>query len=160
MKHSVLLAEALHAVAGCLLLSFAEVLLMNPSRATCNTILHSNCGCLTIHNFGVPWDCVSHCRRNIAAMVLVRCTISWRDSPESFCEASCPLLPQFDLRTQLQIPSILKIRAHSSRPLRTQLQVFPQSFLQKSLCAHSYRGRPRTQLGLYPSLTKTNPTSP
>ena len=38
---------------------------------------------------------------------------------------------QFDLRTQLQIPSVLKIRAHSSRPLRTQLQVFPQSFLQK-----------------------------
>ena len=35
-----------------------------------------------------------------------------------------------DLRTQLQIPSILKSRAHSSRPLRTQLQVFPQSFLQ------------------------------
>ena len=28
MKHSVLLAEALHAAAGCLLLSFAEVLLM------------------------------------------------------------------------------------------------------------------------------------
>ena len=27
--------------------------------------------------------------------------------------------PQFDLRTQLQIPSILNSRAHSSRPLRT-----------------------------------------
>ena len=33
--------------------------------------------------------------------------------------------PQFDLRTQLQIPSVLKSRAHSSRPLRTQLQIFP-----------------------------------
>ena len=32
--------------------------------------------------------------------------------------------PQFDLRTQLQIPSVLNNRAHSSRPLRTQLQIF------------------------------------
>ena len=33
--------------------------------------------------------------------------------------------PQFDLRTHLQIPSVLKSRAHSSRPLCTQLQIFP-----------------------------------
>ena len=32
--------------------------------------------------------------------------------------------PQFDLRTQLQIPSVLNSRAHSSRPLCTQLQIF------------------------------------
>ena len=46
--------------------------------------------------------------------------------------------PQFDLRTQLQIPSVLNSRAHSSRPLRTQLQIFSQSSY-KTLCAHSYR---------------------
>ena len=32
--------------------------------------------------------------------------------------------PQFDLRTQLQIPLVLNSRAHSSRPLCTQLQIF------------------------------------
>ena len=30
--------------------------------------------------------------------------------------------PQFDLHTQLHIPLVLNSRAHSSRPLRTQLQ--------------------------------------
>ena len=55
--------------------------------------------------------------------------------------------PQFDLCTQLQIPSVLNSRAHSSRPLRTQLQIFPQSSY-KTLYAHSCRGHPCTQLGL------------
>ena len=67
--------------------------------------------------------------------------------------------PQFDLRTQLQIPSSPQIRAHSSRPLRTYLQIF-LNLLTKTLYAHSCRGRPRTQLGLILSLPKTNLTSP
>ena len=46
--------------------------------------------------------------------------------------------PQFDLCTQLQIPSVLNSRAHSSRPLCTQLQIFSQSSY-KTLCAHSCR---------------------
>ena len=41
------------------------------------------------------------------------------------CSIQLATKPQFDLRTQLQIPSVLK------KP-RTQLQVFPQSSLQKS----------------------------
>ena len=54
MRHSVLLAEALHAAVGCVLLSFAEVLLMKAIATTCNTILHSDGQYLTIHEFGVP----------------------------------------------------------------------------------------------------------
>ena len=64
------------------------------------------------------------------------------------------------LHTQLQIPSSPQSCAHSCRPLRTQLQIFfitpkPSTHLAvdflyhpKTLCAHSCRGHPCTQLGL------------
>ena len=61
--------------------------------------------------------------------------------PQLICALSCRSLQPFISR------------AHSSRLLRTQLQVF-LSFLAKTLCAHSCRGRPRTQLGLILFLKK------
>ena len=61
--------------------------------------------------------------------------VTWFTPSVGVTSTNCGLFnllqnPHFDLRTQLQIPSILKSHALSSRPLRTQLQVFPQSFLQ------------------------------
>ena len=53
--------------------------------------------------------------------------------------------PQFWSAHLATDPFSPQSRAHSCRPLRTQLQIFLSS---KTLCAHSCRGRPRTQLGL------------
>ena len=60
--------------------------------------------------------------------------------------------PQFDLRTQLQIPSVLKKpRTQQQAPAHTAAGL-SSIFFTKTLCAHSCRGRPRTQLGLNLSL--------
>ena len=47
------------------------------------------------------------------------------------CSIQLAIKPQFDLRTQLHILSVLK-------KLRTQLQVFPYNLLYKTLYAHSW----------------------
>ena len=54
---------------------------------------HPLLGLATLNHpqLGVPWNCVSRCIRHTAATVLLHREDSWRDSPESFCEASCPL---------------------------------------------------------------------
>ena len=82
--------------------------------------------------------------------------------PQFICALSCRFL----------LPQNHSLSAHSAADSfflwqpRTQQQASVHTaadlsyFLTKTLCAHSCRGRPRTQLGLVLSLPKTNLTSP
>ena len=69
-RHIILLNEALHAAAGCILLSFAAGLLMKAVVTTCLNIRLSDGRYLTIHDFGVPWNYVSYHGRSLLGMVL------------------------------------------------------------------------------------------
>ena len=70
-RHIILLNEAFHAAAGCILLSFAVGLLKKGVATTCINIRLSDGLYLTIHDFGVPWNCVSHHGRSLAGVVLL-----------------------------------------------------------------------------------------
>ena len=79
--------------------------------------------------------------------------ITWFTPSVGATSTNCVLFnllqkPQFDLRTQLQILSVLKKpRTQQQAPAHTAAGL-SSIFFTQTLCAHSCRGRPCTQLGL------------
>ena len=102
-RHIILLTEALYAAAGCILLSFAAGLLKTGVATTCINIRLSDGLHLTIHDFGVPWNCVSRCIRQTTALVFSNQEDTSWDASESSHEAWC--LSSLHIRANFCVPS-------------------------------------------------------